>query len=58
MKRVEVVFQIEGSTEIEVPDEASEAEVEKIAREAVRREAGHLSIDIANFEVLEPECDR
>ena len=58
MKRAVVEFQIEASLEIEVPVGSTEMQIEKLAREAVQKEAGPLSSDITGWNVTDIEADR
>lgn len=57
MKRAIVEFQIEGSLEFEVPAGSTEKQIEKLAREAVQKEAGPLSVDITGWNVTAVEDD-
>lgn len=57
MKRAQVEFQIEASIEIEFPMGASLAKVERLAKAAVQKEAGHLSADITDWRVVDIEDD-
>ena len=57
MKRAVVEWQIEGSLEIEVPVGSTDAQIAKLARKAVRKEAGPLSSDITRCDVVAVEND-
>ncbi|MCE6959279.1 hypothetical protein LAZ40_09460 [Cereibacter sphaeroides] len=54
-KTVVVRYQFEGQLDVDVPAGSDAATIEKIAREAVQKHAGPLSVDLTSWNVEHSE---
>ena len=57
MKRATVEWRAEGSIEFEVPVGSTDKQIEKLAKEAIRKETGLSLNDVVDWDVTEVEHD-